>query len=102
MFLRAHPRAPHHCYGQRRRSTVKTVGRRQTKGCVLMTQSRRRPSGSGHAAATPDSDEEEGESSAITRAAVLASALKIIDRDGVEGLSMRRLGEAVGRDPMVL
>ena len=41
-------------------------------------------------------------SSPITRAAVLASALEIIDRDGVDGLSMRRLGEAVGRDPMVL
>src|ERR1700757_1975932 len=67
-----------------------------------MIQSRRGPSGSGHAAATPDSNEEEGESSAITRAAVLASALEIIGRDGVEGLSMRRLGEAVGRDPMVL
>ena len=60
------------------------------------------PSGSGHAAATPDSNEEDVESSAITRAAVLANALEIIDRDGVEGLSMRRLGEAVGRDPMVL
>jgi AcrR family transcriptional regulator len=42
------------------------------------------------------------QSSPITRAAVLASALAIIDRDGVDGLSMRRLGEAVGRDPMVL
>jgi AcrR family transcriptional regulator len=67
-----------------------------------MTQSRRGSSGSGHATATPDSNEEDEESSPITRAAVLASALAIIDRDGVEGLSMRRLGEAVGRDPMVL
>jgi AcrR family transcriptional regulator len=49
-----------------------------------------------------DSNEEDDESSPITRAAVLASALAIIDRDGVDGLSMRRLGEAVGRDPMVL
>jgi AcrR family transcriptional regulator len=38
----------------------------------------------------------------INRAAVLASALEIIDRDGVDSLSMRRLGCAVGRDPMVL
>jgi AcrR family transcriptional regulator len=37
-----------------------------------------------------------------TRATVLAAALEIIDRDGVERLSMRRLGDAVGRDPMVL
>ena len=51
---------------------------------------------------TPDSTEEDGESTPITRAAVLASALEIIDRDGVDALSMRRLGEAVGRDPMAL
>jgi AcrR family transcriptional regulator len=38
----------------------------------------------------------------ITRARVLAAALEIIDRDGVDGLSMRRLGHALGRDPMTL
>ncbi len=65
-----------------------------------MTQSTR-PSDSGQVG-EPDSDEEDEESSPITRAAILANALEIIDRDGVEGLSMRRLGEAVGRDPMVL
>jgi AcrR family transcriptional regulator len=59
-------------------------------------------SGSGQAGQTPDSDEEDEERSPITRAAVLANALEIIDSDGVEGLSMRRLGEAVGRDPMVV
>ncbi|ATQ32016.1 TetR/AcrR family transcriptional regulator C-terminal domain-containing protein [Rhodococcus ruber] len=37
-----------------------------------------------------------------TREAILTSALAIIDRDGVEGLSMRRLGKALGRDPMIL
>lgn len=58
-------------------------------------------SGSGQAG-EPDSRGEDEEGSRITRAAILASALEIIDRDGVEGLSMRRLGEAVGRDPMVL
>jgi len=59
------------------------------------------PLGSGQAG-EPASNEEDEESSPVTRAAVLANALQIIDRDGVEGLSMRRLGEAVGRDPMVL
>lgn len=59
------------------------------------------PSGSGQAG-EPDSKEEDEASSQITRAAVLAKALEIIDSHGVEGLSMRRLGEAVGRDPMVL
>ncbi|WP_084497663.1 TetR/AcrR family transcriptional regulator C-terminal domain-containing protein [Nocardia amamiensis] len=38
----------------------------------------------------------------ITRVVVLTAALEIIDRDGVDGLSMRRLAEAVGRDPMVI
>ncbi|WP_460699866.1 TetR/AcrR family transcriptional regulator C-terminal domain-containing protein [Nocardia thraciensis] len=40
--------------------------------------------------------------SPVTRAAVLNAALEIVDREGVEGLSMRRLAEAVGRDPMVI
>ncbi|MFI6999939.1 TetR/AcrR family transcriptional regulator C-terminal domain-containing protein [Nocardia sp. NPDC050175] len=38
----------------------------------------------------------------LTRAAMLAAALEIIDRDSVDQLSMRRLGAALGRDPMVL
>jgi AcrR family transcriptional regulator len=38
----------------------------------------------------------------ITRELVLATALEIIDRDGVDGLSMRRLGAALDRDPMIL
>lgn len=39
---------------------------------------------------------------ALTREVVLRTALEIIDRDGVEGLSMRRMGQALGRDPMSL
>src|SRR5580658_35435 len=38
----------------------------------------------------------------ITRDVVLAAALELIDRDGVDGLSMRRLARALGRDPMIL
>ncbi|WP_330180222.1 TetR/AcrR family transcriptional regulator C-terminal domain-containing protein [Nocardia sp. NBC_01503] len=38
----------------------------------------------------------------ITRAVLLDAALGIVDSDGVEGLSMRRLAEAVKRDPMVI
>ena len=38
----------------------------------------------------------------ITRDVVLAAALQIIDADGAEGLSMRRLARALGRDPMIL
>src|SRR6202034_702640 len=38
----------------------------------------------------------------ITRDVVLAAALEIIDRDGAEGLSMRRLASALNRDPMII
>ena len=38
----------------------------------------------------------------VTRELVLATALELIDRDGVEALSMRRLAAALGRDPMIL
>lgn len=38
----------------------------------------------------------------ICRPVILRAALRIVDRDGVDGLSMRRLGDEVGRDPTVL
>ncbi|MGD0928367.1 MAG: TetR/AcrR family transcriptional regulator C-terminal domain-containing protein [Streptosporangiaceae bacterium] len=38
----------------------------------------------------------------ITRDVVLATALEVIDRDGAERLSMRRLAAALNRDPMIL
>src|SRR5580700_10705665 len=38
----------------------------------------------------------------ITRDVVLAAALEIIDRDGADALSMRRLARALDRDPMIL
>ena len=38
----------------------------------------------------------------MSRELVLSTALAMIDRDGVEGLSMRRLGQALHRDPMSL
>ena len=45
--------------------------------------------------------EEAGEGTGpITRDHVLRTALDVIDRDGVDGLSMRRLGRVLGRDPM--
>lgn len=42
------------------------------------------------------------DSSGVSRESTLRAALEIIDEDGVEGLSMRRLGRALGRDPMSL
>ena len=38
----------------------------------------------------------------VSRTVILQCALRIVDRDGVEGFSMRRLSEEVGRDPTVL
>jgi AcrR family transcriptional regulator len=38
----------------------------------------------------------------VTREVVLAAALDIIDRDGIDGLSMRGLARALDRDPMIL
>jgi AcrR family transcriptional regulator len=38
----------------------------------------------------------------VTREVVLAAALQIIDRDGADRLSMRRLARALDRDPMIL
>jgi AcrR family transcriptional regulator len=38
----------------------------------------------------------------ITRDVVLATALDLIDRDGADALSMRRLAQALNRDPMIL
>ena len=38
----------------------------------------------------------------ITRELVFAAALEMIDRDGADALSMRRLGAALDRDPMIL
>ena len=38
----------------------------------------------------------------ITREVVLTAALDIVDRDGADALSMRRLAHALGRDPMIL
>jgi AcrR family transcriptional regulator len=37
---------------------------------------------------------------ALTREQVLVAALEIIDQDGVEALTMRRLGQALDRNPM--
>lgn len=40
--------------------------------------------------------------SPLTREQVFATALRLVDADGVEALSMRRLGKALDRDPMRL
>src|SRR6476469_6822029 len=57
--------------------------------------------------APPPADRDDGSASAnpdgrITRDVVLAAALELLDRDGVDGLSMRKLARVLGRDPMIL
>ena len=38
----------------------------------------------------------------LSREVVLAKALEVVDADGLEALTMRRLGQELGRDPMSL
>ena len=38
----------------------------------------------------------------LSRSMILQTALRIVDRDDVDGLSIRRLSNAVGRDPVML
>ena len=38
----------------------------------------------------------------LSRSIILQTALSIVDRDGVDGLSMRRLSDALGRDPVMI
>jgi AcrR family transcriptional regulator len=52
-------------------------------------------------ASRPAGDDASGNGK-ITRDTVLAAALAIIDRDGADALTMRRLASALDRDPMVL
>src|SRR5580658_6828978 len=64
--------------------------------------------GEGAVVLTPPPDDSNGQetdarrSVKVTREVVLTTALGIIDRDGAEGLSMRRLARALYRDPMIL
>ena len=43
-----------------------------------------------------------GRRPALTREQVLTAAVAIIDAEGVEALTMRRLGQALDRDPMAI
>lgn len=49
-----------------------------------------------------EQDANRSSSGPLTLGHLVATALQIIDRDGVEALSMRRLAAALGRDPMAL
>ena len=42
------------------------------------------------------------DSAELSRSVILQAALAIVDRDGVDRLSMRRLSNALGRDPVML
>ena len=51
---------------------------------------------------TVSTDPQKRRSSPLNREVVLHTALQIIDEEGIEGLSMRRLARALDRDPMSL
>lgn len=50
----------------------------------------------------PPADRDDGQRPRITREIVLRTALRIVDESGVDKLTMRRLGQALDRDPMSL
>src|SRR6478609_2161271 len=59
----------------------------------------------------PDPDPDDGDpplaapgrnNGQLSRSTILQTALAIVDRDGVDGLSMRRLSDALGHDPVML
>ena len=52
--------------------------------------------------APPEPSPRESRPAAPTRTVVLRAALGIVDADGIDGLSMRRLARALDRDPMTL
>lgn len=43
-----------------------------------------------------------GEKTRLSRELVLSTALELVDREGLDALTMRRLGQQLGRDPMSL
>jgi AcrR family transcriptional regulator len=49
-----------------------------------------------------DASAANGRDNLVSRSVILQCALRIVDRHGIDGLSMRRLSEEVGRDPTVL
>lgn len=51
---------------------------------------------------TADVPQPTGRRPGLTREQVLTAALKIIDESGVEALTMRRLGQALDRNPMAI
>ena len=64
-----------------------------------MTRQRAVPDRTAHDKGLSDAGRDNGQ---LNRSMILQTALRIVDRDGVDGLSMRRLSEAVGRDPVML
>jgi AcrR family transcriptional regulator len=64
-----------------------------------MTRQSAIPDADAHDKGSSDAGRDNGQ---LNRSMILQTALRIVDRDGVDGLSMRRLSEAVGRDPVML
>jgi AcrR family transcriptional regulator len=50
----------------------------------------------------PSSTKDRGRKAPLSRELVLAKALELVDAEGLDALTMRRLGQELGRDPMSL
>ena len=44
----------------------------------------------------------QSEGRSLDRSVIVAHTLKLVDEEGLEGLSMRRLGQSLGVDPMAV
>jgi AcrR family transcriptional regulator len=73
----------------------------QQKGGAAMTRQPTGPDAGGHHG-DPSAAAARRNNRQLTRSMILQSALSIVDRDGVDRLSMRRLSDALGRDPVML
>src|SRR6202171_2711719 len=73
----------------------------QKGGAAAMTRQPIGPDAGGHDG-DPSVSAARRNNGQLTRSMILQAALAIVDRDGVDGLSMRRLSVALGRDPVML
>jgi len=51
---------------------------------------------------TPQNGRSRGSKQSLSRELVLSTALELVDSEGLDALTMRRLGQELGRDPMSL
>src|SRR6201990_242540 len=80
-------------------SVISDICRRERLSAMTKQRSAPDARAAGTALSTAGTAQGDGQ---VSRSVILQSALRIVDRDGVDGLSMRRLSDEVGRDPTVI